>query len=306
MTVTETCVPFACAGDALVGVLSRPDAPCDTGVVIVVGGPQYRAGAHRQFVLLARQLAAAGFPVLRFDCRGMGDGAGEPRDFESTGDDIAAAIGALQQHLPALRRIVLWGLCDGASAALLYLHDTPDPRVHGLCLANPWVRSEASLARTHVKHYYLQRLASGEFWRKLLRGGLSAGAVAELAGKLWASAVPAGGRRSPAAALPYQERMARAWATFPGPILLLLSGRDYTAKEFIDSAAAHPAWRDNLARPTVTRLDLAEADHTFSSTPARRQAEEATVAWLSRLAASSAARAPAAATPAAPQYASTP
>ena len=39
-------------------------------MVIVVGGPQYRAGSHRQFTLLARHIAAAGYPVLRFDARG--------------------------------------------------------------------------------------------------------------------------------------------------------------------------------------------------------------------------------------------
>ena len=32
-----------------------------SAVLVIVGGPQYRAGAHRQFVQLARRLAAAGF-----------------------------------------------------------------------------------------------------------------------------------------------------------------------------------------------------------------------------------------------------
>ncbi|KAB8057318.1 hydrolase 1, exosortase A system-associated, partial [Janthinobacterium violaceinigrum] len=57
----------------LVGILSLPAAPGPRGVLIVTGGPQYRVGSHRQFVLLARALAAQGVPVLRFDLRGMGD-----------------------------------------------------------------------------------------------------------------------------------------------------------------------------------------------------------------------------------------
>jgi hypothetical protein len=42
--------------------------------------------------------------------------------------------------------------------------------IAGLVLLNPWVRSEVSLAQTHIKHYYGQRLLQGEFWRKLLSG----------------------------------------------------------------------------------------------------------------------------------------
>jgi alpha/beta superfamily hydrolase len=53
-------------------------------VLVIVGGPQYRAGSHRQFTLLARSLAEQGFAVLRFDYRGMGDSTGAMRDQQST------------------------------------------------------------------------------------------------------------------------------------------------------------------------------------------------------------------------------
>ena len=62
-------IPGPKAQDML-GIVSlpAPDAPQqNTGVVIVVGGAQYRVGSHRQFVQMARLLAAAGYPVLRFD-----------------------------------------------------------------------------------------------------------------------------------------------------------------------------------------------------------------------------------------------
>ena len=53
----EIPLAFPCQQDSLIGILHRPERPRRTGVVIVVGGPQYRVGSHRQFTLLARYLA---------------------------------------------------------------------------------------------------------------------------------------------------------------------------------------------------------------------------------------------------------
>ena len=170
MKYTEEITLFTCAGDTLLGIIARPETPPETGVIVIVGGPQYRVGSHRQFVLLSRALAAAGYAVLRFDYRGMGDSDGQQRTFQAVSEDIGVAIDALQERLPSLKHFVLWGLCDGATAALLYCHDKQDTRISGLCLANPWVRSEATLARTQVKHYYFQRLMQIEFWKKLISG----------------------------------------------------------------------------------------------------------------------------------------
>ena len=77
----------------LTGILSQPEQASDTTVIVVVGGPQYRVGSHRQFLQLARHLARQGYPVLRFDGRGMGDSSGLLRSFEEIDDDIGAAIG---------------------------------------------------------------------------------------------------------------------------------------------------------------------------------------------------------------------
>ena len=275
----ERPLTFDCQGDALFGILSLPAAPCETGVVIVVGGPQYRAGSHRQFVQLARALARQGFAVLRFDVRGMGDSAGAPRDFETIGDDIAAAIDTLVQQVPAVRSVALWGLCDGASAALLHLDAARDPRVRGLVLLNPWVRSPESLARVHLRHYYWQRLAQPAFWSKLLSGGVGQAAWRDLLANLRARR----GAAPRATKLPYQQRMARAWAAFDGDILLVLSGNDFTAKEFVDVTQDDPAWADALRHPRLQRHELLEADHTFTARAWQSRVDELTIAWLQRL-----------------------
>src|SRR5688500_5345431 len=84
---TERVLAFECDGERLLGILSASQQPAKRGVLIVVGGPQYRAGSHRQFTLLARHLAEHGVPTLRFDYRGMGDSGGDVRGFEHVGAD---------------------------------------------------------------------------------------------------------------------------------------------------------------------------------------------------------------------------
>ena len=289
---TERPLTFSCEGETLLGIVGIPAGPVrGIGVVVVVGGPQYRAGSHRQFVLLARRIAAAGVPVLRFDYRGMGDSAGAMRDFETVAPDIRAAIDALVQAAPDVQDVVLWGLCDAASAALMYAPS--DPRVSGLVLVNPWVRTDAGIARVYVTSYYLQRLVSREFWARLLGGKLDVGArlreflanvrtafgrpaaaPAVEPGAASAAAVPAGDAR------PLPDRMVDAMHRFRGRLLLVLSGRDLTADEFRQRVAGDRRWRKALGGRSIERRELPEADHTFSTAAWRGELETWTCNWL--------------------------
>lgn len=279
MSTAEQTLLFSCAEETLVGVISVPaKAAAATAVIIVVGGPQYRAGSHRQFVLLARKLAAAGVVVLRFDYRGMGDSTGPAGNFLTATPDIGAAIDAVQNHSPSVKNIVLWGLCDAASAALLYVHKTQDARVTGLCLLNPWVRSEASLARTQVKHYYTQRLMQRSFWAKLLSGKVALSALKGLAKNVQLSTASIG--MSTGDDRPFQQQMATAWTGFKGRILLILSGNDYTAKEFLEYTDADMAWSRAFQHPRLEKQNLADADHTFSNSEWKAHVEDMTINWL--------------------------
>lgn len=276
MGVTESAVVFECASEQLLGIASVPDNPQSTGVLIVVGGRQYRAGSHRQFVHLARRVTSADFCAFRFDLRGMGDSSGAMRSFEDIDADIAAAITAFQAQCPQVQRVVLWGLCDAATAAVLYWQRTRDARVVGLCLANPWLRSESTLARTRVRHYYRERILDPAFWRKLFAGQV--GPLRAL--REYFGAVRAAHGDAPQG---FQSLMLQGMREFAGPILLVLSERDLTAQEFLVGMRDNAAAATLLQRPDVRQVAVAGADHTFSREHWQIAAEDALLAWLSEM-----------------------
>lgn len=281
---TESALTFQCDGRTLIGILTVPVDPtvARRGVVIVVGGPQYRVGSHRQFVRLARRLATGGHCTLRFDHRGMGDSEGRRTSFEEIGPDIRAAVEALCARCPQVSEVTLWALCDAASAALMHASDFRN--VNAMVLLNPWVRSSGSLARTHVKHYYPARLLHADFWRKLLRRELDIrtslrSAISSVRLAMTRSTTTCGAQDGG----DFQTKMADGLRRFRGSVLLVMSGNDLTAKEFVEYTQSAPAWRGLLALPSIEQLTLPEADHTFSRAAWRAEVEEATAAWLSRL-----------------------
>jgi uncharacterized protein len=283
----EVALLFASGKEKLVGVLHLPDKPARVGLIIVVGGAQYRVGSHRQFVLLARELAAHGVPVMRFDYKGMGDSEGElgqPEPCEHLNSDIRAAVDVLLNHLPDLEKVVLWGLCDGASAILLYAHQ--DPRVQGAVLLNPWVRTPGGHARSVIKHYYFRRLADPDLWRKMLQGEFHV--VESVKSFLPPCATARGskvlgqpGAEDTMSKPTLSERMAEGLDRFRGSVLLVLSGRDLVAAEFKDMLSVSPSWRRLIgSKSGVTRLDYPEANHTFSRDEWRRQVARWTNDWI--------------------------
>jgi exosortase A-associated hydrolase 1 len=209
------------------------------------------------FVELARHMAASGTSALRFDYRGMGDSDGEVRTFESIHDDIKSAIDAVVSESGA-HGVVLVGLCDGASASLMYAPD--DARVVGLVLLNPSVHSIASEAKARMSHYYWSNITQPQFWRRLVSGEVRVfSSIASFA----RTAVMAT-RSQQSAGPPYVERMLSGMRRFRGGVLFALSSEDLTAQEFSDLVATSEPWRSSVSANNVSIVALEKTDHTFS------------------------------------------
>lgn len=268
----ERAIVFNCGRDELIGILHCPrKTTVNRAIVLVVGGPQYRIGSHRQFVLLARALASSGIPVFRFDYRGMGDSSGDLVGFTGIEQDIRCAIDTALAHLRDVREIALWGLCDAATAIAMYAG--LDERVSRIMLVNPWVRTASGEASTLIRTYYRARLFDGKAWNVLLlspRRLLTA--AASLLANLHRSvlrtkddllmAPSLGAYHLPEGDLP--SRFFSGLARFKGKATIVICEKDLTAQEFQQAATSNPSYHKILRTDNIDRLTLTGADHTFS------------------------------------------
>ena len=111
-----------------------PAVPDDTGVLVIVGGPQYRVGSHRQYVQLSRHLAEQGIASMRFDVRGMGDSPGVQRSFEEIDDE---SVRHWTHSRSLSRRFVEWRY-GGCAEARQLRSCTGGPRATSACKAWYW------------------------------------------------------------------------------------------------------------------------------------------------------------------------
>lgn len=271
---------FDCEGDSLLGMLHRPATPAQRAVLIVTGGPQYRVGSHRQFLLLGRTLADHGIAAMRFDYRGMGDSEGQSRPYDQLHADVQAAVTACYAALPHLAELILWGLCDGATAAALYA--ASDARIHGVILLNPWVHSAALQQQVLLRQYYPQRLLSAHFWRHL--PSQAAALISRLAQLIRASASSITVQRAPAVhtadtARP-EQMLYQALSAFGGRVLIILAGADLGARQLLHLCATQRRWRQLLSRSGTRLHTIAGANHTFASQYWRAQVSQRCIDWI--------------------------
>jgi uncharacterized protein len=285
---SEIPVRFGPSGDTRIGVIHLTAKQQSCGVLIIVGGWQYRVGSHRQFVLLSRALAAAEIPSMRFDARGIGDSdgiAGEPEPAEHLSKEIGGALDIFASHMPENTQFILCGLCDGASAALTYA--PMDKRVRGLILLNPWVSSKEMAARAELRRYYWQHLLNYELWYRIITGRFKMKAFVR---SLLANIRSTGGGKQDlplvaedpvaAAGRRIDHGMADALDRFTGRILVILSGRDLTAARYAEIIAGSARWRALLRSGQALRLAAVNSDHTFSGRASHEALVSDIVSWM--------------------------
>jgi exosortase A-associated hydrolase 1 len=258
----ESAELFDCDGCQLLGILHHSTSPSEIGAVLLVGGPQYRVGAHRMYTDIARRLAGCGVPTLRFDFRGMGDSEGEFPGFQNLDADISAAVSALIERSPGVRRVALLGLCDGATAAAMYECDKD--LVACKILLNPWVHTEAGEAKAYLSYYYPRRILQRAFWRSLVRGEIRIFTRLREFVDQFIRSFSGRGADGADADVDFRVRMLSSLQAFRGNVLLALSEHDMTAVEFREYTSSSQAWTRLLQRADVRSIELEGADHTLS------------------------------------------
>ena len=118
-----------------------------------------------------RALAVAGIPAMRFDTEAWVIPA------VRCGISNRSAPTSVRLSIPSLpvsrglQRKWCCGACAMRHPACLF-YARRDPRISGLVLLNPWVRTDAGWRRPMSNINTRQRLLSREFWGKLLGGGV--------------------------------------------------------------------------------------------------------------------------------------
>ncbi|WP_226017082.1 hydrolase 1, exosortase A system-associated [Novosphingobium sp. FKTRR1] len=241
---------FACEGAQLAATLDSEAATGMTGLLIVSGGNEVRAGSWGGQAQLAARLAANGVPVFRFDRRGIGQSEGANRGFRASKPDIAAAIAAFRAATPQVRRLVAFGNCDAASALMLF---GADLGIDALVLANPWT-FDADTAPSHsaadLRSRYLARLANPRALWRLISGEVD---LRRLAGGLKQAIGTVHPNGSALAA-----DIAAGLARYDGPATILLADEDRTARAFFQTWPA--------GDPRV--ITYPTASHSFADRPA--------------------------------------
>ena len=252
-------INFDCGRNQLVGTLD--DADGKTGLLIVSGGNEIRSGAYAGQAAMAEHFAALGTPVFRYDRRGVGDSEGSNAGFETSADDIAAAIAAFRNEAPYIERLIAFGNCDAATALAFY-HDGID----GLVLANPWVIEATSNqhdaptppSAAAVRARYLARLKNPRSLVDLLTGKID---LRKLAGGL----AKAAQKETPTG---LAARLAASLIASSVPTQLLVAERDTTALAFL-GAYKTPLFDAVRSRADVTLSKCDSASHSFADAAAK-------------------------------------
>lgn len=259
-------IRFPCGPDTLSGSLD--EAPDQVGLLCVTGGSQVRGGPHRMSHQLATTVADAGFPVFRYERRGLGDSDGDDPGYRESGPDLAAAAAAFRTQAPHLRAIVGFGLCDGATTLALHGHEAG---IGGIILANPWLveTTPDTLAPAAAKAHYRERLLSPKAWANVLGGKVDLlGAARSLFGAATSSDASS-----------LADKVAGMLAPYRGKLTLILAERDGTAiaAQACWTGAAFAGVRDEEV------VTIATDSHTFARDGDDARVAQVVVAFMKKV-----------------------
>jgi pimeloyl-ACP methyl ester carboxylesterase len=165
--MTERAVVFG-DGNILSGIVTEPaDGASRTGALLFNSGILHRIGPGRLHVRLARALAEAGIPTLRFDFSGLGESEARSDAVsyeERTIREAQAAMEVLAEG--GAERFVVFGICSGADNGLRVA--LADPRVSGAALVALYTFG----SRAYSIDRYFRQIFTLEFWRRAASGGV--------------------------------------------------------------------------------------------------------------------------------------
>jgi alpha-beta hydrolase superfamily lysophospholipase len=306
-------------GPALAGIVCEPAGIAAAQrsaarplIVLLNSGAAYRIGVGRLNVLLARRLAKLGFRSLRFDLRGLGDSPAErtcPENdtYPSTGfADLAAALEAAKSELGHARCVFL-GLCSGAYFAFQAAAQSSDPALVESIVINPltyyWregmtIDDPELRAALESQWRFTRKLDGRRIWKFLTgRSRLGYfGAAREAYGgaaRFIKSRVPRPMALDQAGAVETDSALAcqhPLTKNLPRDLLQIArSGRKLTmflaqtdpGEAMLYSQARRQA-KQLIRQGVLTITHIADADHTFSQSAARRTLIEQVAAHLGR------------------------
>ena len=283
----ESAVQFG-TGTDLFGVLAEPDrqpggAPaCDTAVLMLSVGGNYRIGPNRIYTRLARSVAQAGYCALRFDLPGLGDSPTQNefsmRDLYSKDatPQVRAAIDFLSAR--GCRHFFLLGICSGSFVA--FQSALADERVTGQVLMNSrlleWRQAnpdgqwqEAMQQAYKSSSFYRRQLLRPEVYRRLLRGEIDVRGIARRLSSLLMAHWQRGLHKLLARPVLEDDVLSKVkQLSVRGTTTLLLvteddDGRDYLEFHF----GRHGSYlRDD---PNFKMVLVQNSDHTFTDDPAQ-------------------------------------
>lgn len=283
----------------LFGILAKPAGPTTLPAIVMFNaGAVHHVGPNRVYVTLARELAAQGFPCLRFDLEGIGDSvlrtAGrENHPYPDTAvGDARAAIEFLTREF-GCTSFVAMGLCSGAHTAFHAGLALEAEQLRELVLINPltfyWAEGMSLETTRNFEDAaaYRRSMRDPARWRKLLRGGVNVRRLAEVlvaqAKTALRTRVETLGEMLGAGGGSRLSRDLRKLLGMRRPVAFFIAEGD-PGRDILMAGARRTATR-GLKSGALSMEMIAGADHTFSQSAPRRRLVERLGAHLRRHAA---------------------